>query len=54
VDVSRAPAQIARERVTDFAVGFEGIFLHDVDARHQHSRRAEAALQGMMIAECLL
>src|SRR5919202_1428738 len=54
MDVPRAAAQIARERVTDFVVGFQRIFLQNIGARHQHSGRAEAAMESVMIPECLL
>ena len=52
--VAGAAAQIARQAFADLVVGRERIFLDQIGRGHQHARRAEAALQGVMLVERLL
>src|SRR6202043_2644936 len=53
--VTGATAEIAFELVPDrLVVELVALAVHDVDGGHDHARRAIAALQAMMLAECLL
>src|SRR5712672_2406352 len=53
--VAGATAEIALELVPDgLVVELVTLAVHDVDRRHDHARRAIAALQAMMLAERLV
>src|ERR1700732_772964 len=49
-----AATEIAAEAVADFVVGSERPLAQEIDGGHQHPRRAEPALQRVMLAERLL
>jgi hypothetical protein len=52
--VTRAPAQVARNGLSDFGLGGLGALCKKWDQRHQEARCAEAALQGVRVSERLL
>src|SRR5258706_3244213 len=52
--VSRAPAQVARNRHPHLLLGRIGIVAQELSQRDQHSRRAETALQAVIVAERFL
>ena len=52
--VAGAAAQIARQAFADVVVGGERIFSQQIGRRHQHARRAEAALQSVMLVKQFL
>src|SRR5687767_7822418 len=52
--VSGAAAQIAGERLTDLLVRGMGALAQEARERHEKARRAEAALQAVMLAKRLL
>src|SRR5919206_3442860 len=52
--IAGAAAEIAGQPLADLLVGGERIFPQQIDTGHQHAGRAEAALQGMELAERLL
>src|SRR5579883_818605 len=54
IDVARAAAEIARDRVAHFRFSGIGVLLQQRLAHQHHSRRAEAALQAMLLVEALL
>src|SRR5208283_857722 len=55
VVVAGAAADVAFERVADRGlVEFRALAIDEVDGRHDHARRAEAALQAMIVLEGLL
>src|SRR3954469_15158062 len=49
--VARAAAVVALDRVTDLGVGRVGGAVPQVDRGHDHARRAEAALQAVLLPE---
>src|SRR6478752_1455675 len=52
--VARAAAVVALERVADLAVGRLGVPGEEVGRDHDHARRAEAALEAVLLPERLL
>ena len=52
--VAGAAAQIAGKTFADVVVRGERIFSQQIGRRHQHARRAESALQGMMLVKRFL
>src|SRR5690606_5952218 len=54
VVVTRAAAEIALQPLADLALGRAGVALEQVRRRHHHARRAEAALQAVIVLEGLL
>src|SRR6478672_6537793 len=52
--VAGAAAQIARDRDAHLVLGRIGIVAQEFDQRGQHARRAETALQAVVVAESLL
>src|SRR6056297_3671293 len=54
VVIAGAAADIALEIVADLRLGGRRVFFQQRRRRHHHTRRAEPALQPVMILECLL
>src|SRR3546814_20335133 len=54
VVVAGAAADVAFQLVANGILVRVRMALHEVDGTHDHARRAEAALQGMMLAEGFL
>src|SRR6266478_1752174 len=54
VVIPGAAAQIAFEIFADLAFARIGVILHQVERAHHHARRAEAALQRVVVAEGFL
>src|SRR5579884_360717 len=54
VDVAGAAAQVALDAALDLVFGGIGVGLQQVDGLHDHARRAEAALQAVLLPEALL
>src|ERR1700726_4178582 len=55
VVITRAATQIAFElRADGVLVEFVPLAVHDIDRRHDHARRTEAALQSVIVAEGFL
>src|SRR4051812_48667133 len=54
VVVPRAAADVALDRVPDLVVGRVGVAGEEVGGRHDHARRAEAALEAVLRPEALL
>src|SRR6056300_1722495 len=52
--ISRAAAQVARERPADLVLGRIGVFLEQCLRRHHHPRGAVAALETVLLLEALL
>src|SRR5712692_4028675 len=52
--IARAAAQVAVESVPDLFLGGLWIALEQLPGGHDHARRAETALQGMLVPESLL
>src|SRR5579859_1017987 len=52
--VAGAAAQVAVEPLADLVLGRPGLVLEEVDRREDHARRAEAALQTVVLAKSLL
>jgi len=52
--VSRATADVAFQSMSNFALGWLGVFSKESSASHQHPRRAVAALQTVFLSESLL
>src|SRR5438445_4422277 len=52
--IAGAAAEIARDRDANLLLGRIGIVAQEFDQRRQHARRAESALQAMIVAERLL
>src|SRR5689334_8771638 len=51
VVIARAAAEVAFERFADGALVGVRMALHEVDRAHHHARRAEAALERVMLAK---
>src|SRR5436190_23664029 len=54
VDVARAAAEVALERLADLLLARRRILLEQRDRRHHHPRRAVAALEAVLRVERLL
>src|SRR5215471_5865079 len=54
VDVARAAAQVARDRVADLILAGVLVLLQQRAAGHHHAGRAEAALQAVLLHEAFL
>src|SRR5712671_5511142 len=54
VGVTGTAADVAGELVADFALGRILVLLEQLAHRHDHPRRAEAALQGVMLVKSRL
>src|SRR5579885_586625 len=54
IDIACAAAEIAGDRLAHFRFGGVGVLLQQRLAYQHHSRRAEAALQAMLLVEALL
>src|SRR5215471_5411108 len=54
VVIAGAAAEVALEPVPDLALGRLGIALEELRRRHDHARRAEPALQPVLLPEALL
>src|SRR5919199_6867737 len=54
VDVAGAPAQVARDAAPDLVFGWARIGGQQRLGHHQHARRAEAALEPMLLPEAFL
>src|SRR5580704_3700726 len=52
--VAGAAAEVAAKDLADFPLSRMRIAGEEIGERHQNARRAEAALQGVIVAECLL
>src|SRR5919201_1563573 len=52
--IAGASAQHRRQRVPDVLLARPRVRLEEIERRHQHPRRAEPALQAVVLAECLL
>src|SRR3974390_2822089 len=52
--VAGAAAEVGREHVQQIVVGHVGLALQHTDGEHQKTRRAEAALQSVIVHEGLL
>src|SRR5690242_2235950 len=52
--VAGAPAEVARDRDPHLLLGRVRIVAQEFDEGGQHAGRAEAALQAVIVAECLL
>src|SRR2546428_9899140 len=54
VVIASAPAEVAFQLVTDLLLGGARIAFEELGGRQDHARRAEAALQAMLLPEALL
>src|SRR5690348_10432481 len=54
VHVSRASAQVPRDRLTNLELRWRGISFEQCDGRHHHARCAEATLERVLFLERLL
>src|SRR2546425_1056963 len=54
VVIAGAPAEVAFQLVADLLLGGARIALEELGGRQDHARRAEAALQAMLLPEALL
>src|SRR5262249_57602960 len=54
VDVARAAAEVARDRMPNLGLARVGILLQQRGRRHHHARCAEATLQPVLLEEALL
>ena len=52
--VTRATAQVAFQAEANVILGGCGVFIQETDGRHHHAWRAKAALQTVVVHECLL
>src|SRR3990170_8349197 len=52
--VPGAPAEVALDGVPDLVIGRIGVALEQVDRGHDHARRAEPALEAVLLPECVL
>src|ERR1041385_8592044 len=54
VDVAGAATEVPRDRLADVVLGRLGVLREERAAGHHHARRAEAALQAVLLPEALL
>src|SRR5262245_38964708 len=54
IDVARAAAQVAGDRVTNFVVAWLAVLFQKREAGHQHAGGAVAALQAVFLKEAVL
>src|SRR5687768_17588454 len=52
--VARAAAEVAGDRLADFSLGWLRVVVEEVDRRHDHARRAVAALEAVLFPEPFL
>src|SRR2546423_577142 len=54
IAVPRAAAEVPRDRFLDFRLARAAAFAEQAVGRHEHARRAIAALDGVFFPECFL